>query len=267
MRKLHYKDENFFSIPNTINSSIVGTLAADGHLRARRVAKHGVAYEVSLAISRKDKKLLEDIKSITKTDYNIRDYQVNDTLPNGKYYECPMSVLAFYSAEKWVNDLNKHWNLNTGNKALRVLPPNLDNLDHSLAFICGLINGDGSIYIANKKQKTHNLRITMLGTELLLNWCRQKICEFLGHNIRGKVRKERPKANIFSFAIGGRSAAKLIDKINKMDVIRLSRKWNNPEILELANRIKDKPVHKFVKNKSSHPTNLSVIIEESKVQV
>ena len=106
----------------------------------------------------------------------------------------------------------------------------------------------------------------MLGTELLLNWCRQKICEFLGHNIRGKVRKERIKANIFSFAIGGRSAAKLIDKINNMDVIRLSRKWNNPEILEIVNKIKDKSAYKFIENNTSQGFDLSVI-PESKAQV
>ena len=245
MKTKYSKNEDFFAIPNTVNSSLAGIFASDGNIRQRKY-NWGISYSINLGISQRDRQMLEEINRRCLSNYIIRNYIYKKNIKK-YYYECHMSMLSFYSAQRWEEDLEKNWNLIGGNKTLRIKPPNLDNLDNCLAFISGLITGDGTIYMVKRGQQIPDIRISMLGTYDLLVWCRTKICDFLGQNIRGQVRRERPEVNVFSLCFGGIGAARLIEKINKMDVIKLTRKWEQPEVLNRVNIIKDKPIHKFIK--------------------
>lgn len=242
-----FKNEDFFKYPNTINSSIAGIFASDGHLRPSKTNSQS---QVLLGINTNDMELLEQIKFITTSNARIisKEYkhEINNKRMN-KIYKTNkrISFLRFYSANKWTEDLYKYWNIPTGNKSLTIGKPNFNDLNLSLAYICGLISGDGSIYV-NKSDKYKHLKINILGTKELLEWVREIYCKFFNKDIKAKVRKEKRDSKIYSLQISDLKAIKLFEKIKSLDCVFLSRKWNNIEVLEY---IKEKRQIQFFINR------------------
>ena len=246
--RLQYKNENFFNIPNITNCSIAGMIASDGNIKKPQ-GRGG--YVVTFGISTKDKIILEDIIKSANSNAIIRDIKVTKAIKNerfnGEIKDYFASYVYFSSAKKWANDLQKHWNI-TENKSLTLTAPNITDLDLSLAYILGIINGDGSIGI----QRTDGNRyfyMRLLGTRNLLEWIKNRFQEYLKQNIGGDIQLERPNAKVYHLQINGAQAIKLFEKMNSLpDVIKLARKWSNPEILEVISAYKLKFPHLFLEN-------------------
>lgn len=248
--KVYYKNENFFESPNTMNCSIAGAISSDGHLEAKQ-RKNCISYNISIYQKSTDDEWLEQMLKATESNYKIlrRTRKQHKILKNTCFSPAnTQSVLIFSKAEKWVKDINKNWGIPIGHKSYTVpAPPNLGSLDNKLAYISGLICGDGSIVVSSSK-KSRGIRIILLGTKPLLDWCKETIEEFLGKRLKNKVLKEHPnrelassKSNLHLLMYSGYAAFMLFQKLYSLNTIKLNRKWNNSAIWDFVNKIKTSP--------------------------
>lgn len=247
VHKIYSKDEQFFSIPNTINSSIAGIIASDGHINQND--------RLAIVLNSKDHSLVEEINTLLKSNYKISKSEkpavFNDKRTGKTYnYIDRKSSLYITKAEKWADDLLKNWNIPRGKKSLVLEPPvNLRDMDTKLAYLSGLITGDGSIFYTSTPsggdKRDESMRISMLGTEKLLEWAKQSFEEFVGYKFASEVRGGGEKSNIFTLNINGITAAKIIEKVNSLKVVKLSRKWENPEVLRVIESFKSRHQNSF----------------------
>ena len=246
--KEYTKNDSFFEIPNTLNSSISGFIASDGHLCPYNGCKSSA--RLSFGLNSKDKSLLENINKILGSNYKISDTVLNKKFNDKKKgiiyeYIDRKSSLHISNCNKWIEDLKKNWNIPSGKKSLILEPPyNLKDMDCCLAYICGLISGDGTILITGMKGEQY-ARLSLIGTEKLMYWVKDIYEKFLNKKINVNIHK---RDNIFNLTVHGINAAILIDKINSLNVLRLDRKWKKPEILESIRKTKNKYPHLFERN-------------------
>lgn len=228
INKNFWKDENFFNEPNTLNSSIAGIIASDGHITNNRVS----IYQRS-----SEDKMLMDILEVTKSNYNIyrRKRYGNDICFSDNY----QSSLDFYRASKWVKNLNNIWNIPIGHKSYSIEPPvALSTLDYKLAYICGLISGDGTICKSVTKKKYEKFNLCVRGTLSLVMWCKNVFSEFLQQNLNIKITKERKTRSLYYFQVSDFKAIDIFEKIRSLECVFLDKKWNNLELLSLIERKK-----------------------------
>jgi len=240
--KKYQKDELFFEVPNTVNSSISGIIASDGHLSPKKGNRAG---RVCLGINTKDIFLLQEFNRLAKSNYMISSTEKQAIFldkRSGKTYHYldKKSRLEISSADKWLEDLYKNWNIHSGKKSHNLEPPKeSNNLDNYLAYISGIITGDGSIFV-NGPQAENCIRISILGTEKLLIWIKSTVEAFLNDKIKASIHPEHKNKNLYTFNINGINAARIIHKINSMEVLKLARKWEKPEVLEIIEILKNK---------------------------
>ena len=203
------KNDNYFSIPNIENSYWAGFIAADGNI-STRISSNKI---LTIGLSIKDKKHLENFKSSIKYSGNIKE-KIN-TVKGKKYKTC---YIYLYSANQICNDLLLNFNI-TPRKSLTLQPPNLIELEHQLAYIIGYIDGDGCISYCRNKY----LRLQLIGTNNFLQWI-NTIYNNIGH-----IRKVK-NTNIYELAYNGQNAKSILwnlkNFIIKNNILVLKRKWN-----------------------------------------
>jgi len=145
-------------------------------------------------------------------DYCLR--QEERTL-NDKVY----NTIAFgLSSKQWKDDLEENWNI-TPAKSLTLNFPEFDSLENKKAFICGYIDGDGSICVSNDK-----LSLQILGTESFLS----SILVFLvdeqvvDENIIAIAEHKR----ICTLSFGSSTAISVLDFLYDENLPLLERKWD-----------------------------------------
>lgn len=242
MRKIVYtKNENFFDEPNIINCAVSGFIESDGCITPKN---HDYNDRIVITISQKDIDILEQIKSVTEYSGNIRCFNNPTYIKNYRdlskpnhYFNSDMSTLAFNSAKKWCENLEKHWNI-TNNKSLTMKAPNLTELDHILAYYSGAICGDGNINLS----PLGYLRINLLGTKEFL----QFLCDILDELIPSMREKsivaiERDGSRIYSYTINSFRAYIFSKMVLCFDIPRLNRKWDKAR--EYVNKIETKDIN------------------------
>ncbi|MGH1429839.1 MAG: hypothetical protein K6L74_06815 [Neptuniibacter sp.] len=129
------KNMMFFNKPSVVNAYIAGWLASDGWIRPESNGKP--INQVGISLARKDRHILEYIRSTTEYSGVIRDYEADGY---------PQSEMRISGVPQWLEDLEKYWNL-VPNKTKILQPPNLGLLSEEqvLAYMVGLIEGDGYI--------------------------------------------------------------------------------------------------------------------------
>ncbi|MFY0676703.1 MAG: LAGLIDADG family homing endonuclease [Neptuniibacter sp.] len=136
---IYTKNMMFFNIPSGVNAYIAGWLASDGWIRPKSNRKP--INQVGISVARKDRHILEYIRSATEYSGVIRDYAIDGY---------PQSEMRISGVPQWLDDLEKNWSL-VPNKTKILRPPNLELLSEVqvLAYMVGLIEGDGNIRISN----------------------------------------------------------------------------------------------------------------------
>jgi hypothetical protein len=218
--KKHVND-NFFSIPNNLNCYWAGFLAADGYIKLDRAT-------VSLDLSSKDREQVYQFKDDVGFDGNIYEYSRTSRL-NGKGYPTTSSIMRVHS-QQWIDDLDDNFNIR-GLKADGRFNPELTKTPHILAFLIGLIDGDGSLWINNSTVKGKVYPRTVLnfiGPKPLMEWVKDCVLRWgtSAHATRQPAIIKRRK-NCWEYRVYGKRADTMVKKLWEVDVPRLSRKWDN----------------------------------------
>lgn len=252
--KKYSKDENFFAIPNTLNSSVSGIISSDGHISPSAKGKRSA--RLCIGLHPKDRTLLEQISNATKSNYKIADYSHDHTFfdkrKNKSYrYLYQLSRWHVSKADKWAADLKRNWNIPAGAKSLVLEPPqNLTDMDCCLAFISGEITGDGTILLTKLKDNEFYVKLSLLGTEKLLIWVKKVFEDYLKCKLKTNVHLQSKGSKIYILTLSGIKAGAIIDKINQLNIIKLKRKWEKPEVLARIAQYKQKYPQYFTQSPS-----------------
>jgi len=150
VRKHYNKDDNFFHIPNLLNSYWAGFIAADGCVEE---AKKNNAERISFGLIHTDAKHLEQFVKDASYDGSV------------KVYENRRKAILHITSHQWAEDLRQNYSISS-RKSLTFIPPEL-SLENSQAFLVGLIDGDGCI----RKDKWDRVVLSIIGTTETAEWC------------------------------------------------------------------------------------------------
>ena len=206
------KNMHFFSYPNIFNAYIAGWIASDGWIRPTSSEKTINQVGISLAI--KDIHILEYFKAVTEYSGVIREYDVDGY---------PQAELRISGVSQWLIDLENNWHL-TPKKTYTIQPPNLDALSHDqlLAYMVGLIEGDGHIRINNK-----TLLVSFVtASKPFAEWVTQVWGQLSGGEPAEYTHKT---SKAYYVSLYGENARNLCRELMKVNVHRLNRKWDIAE--------------------------------------
>lgn len=215
----------FFNIPNKLNCYYAGFFAADGC-----VSKNGRVCTIS--ISSKDKNWLYRYKE----DIGFTG-PILKTLAKGNF---PVSSVSFTS-KQIASDLNCNFNI-TPTKSLTLKAPNITDRELIDYFICGYIDGDGSIMICENNGKQKRLVVSVIGTYDMCNWIKRRFCEIIGKNV-GSIQKLHGTSELsYSCVITDKSAREIFQHYYNLDCPKLTRKWSPEKYEYCINYKKRNPV-------------------------
>ena len=190
---IYQKQENFFETPNELNSYIAGFIAADGNISKKE-------NKLSLTLSNKDREYLQKLVSFFCSNYKVR----------GKN-----KAIVSLSCKKWKEDLNKNFNI-TPQKTFTLKFPEELNEKNKKAFICGYIDGDGSI----NESKNGKFQMNILGNESFIN----SVSLYLKKC--GVNNNVYPVKNSWMYIQSGKQAIKILDFLYEKKLPLMDRKWN-----------------------------------------
>ena len=125
-----------------------------------------------------------------------------------------------FRSESIINDLNNKFGI-CQRKSLTLQPPKLKGIDQNLAFMVGLINGDGSIY---RPARSGILSFNVTGTLEICNWCRVLYSQFYTLDSTKHIYKNGDK--VFSFTVSNLTVNPFLKILLSLDCYFLPRKWD-----------------------------------------
>lgn len=230
--KKYTVNENFWSKPNYINCYWAGFSAADASIV--KYKRNGFSY--CLEISEKDEKHLK--KLVDDCSFNGKIYKYNRKDRDG----CTVKIRI--NSIKWAEDLKNVFNIEP-NKTKRLAPPNNLTLNQYFCWTLGYICGDGTVYMNKYNNQIH---VNFVSSSLkIIEWLQQ----FIESNFKDVLRikkikiKKNNKCEAWHYSISGIRAAIFVDYLRQFPVPRLSRKWDNPQVLEKISEYKQQYPHLF----------------------
>lgn len=219
-RKYSY-DETFFKTPNLINTTVAGFLAADGCVQIHDKQSP----TLTLAIIDSDVDYLNQIKTLLK--HTGPTHSMN---PDKKR----IVLFRVCCSGAYIKDLADNFGI-VPKKTHHLAPPALPNQGLRLAFLLGLLDGDGCVHIEKNSQV---LSISFVSASLrAVEWYKQVIEELDLPTVRQakpvNIRKlSHAEAYGLTYA-GSRAVAfvKLIQYFARTHNLPiLKRKWDNPRL-------------------------------------
>lgn len=209
-------DHNFFSEPNIVNSYYAGFIAADGCVTISRSGTH------SLKIGLKSDDL-EFLKVFAKKiNGNPPRVYFYDRVDKGRNSET--AQVSFHS-KKIVEDLNQNFKI-CPRKTLVLEPPVHLSHENALAYLAGLIDGDGS-YTYSRRRPV----LSIAGTKSVLEWAARVFNE-------GSEVKKHKWSQIYYLTYHGDNAIRVREQYINMPLPFLDRKYRRWESLNLDMEIK-----------------------------
>lgn len=213
------KNELFFSSPNPENCYWAGFIAGDGCVNAE-------ANSVVIALSTKDRQLLERFKEETELTVPIRHYSY--TRNTGKIqHTCSLTI---GKAQQWIHDLNIHFNI-TPRKSFTLEPPHISTKELVIPYLVGFIDANGTIgrYVEKSGSEYFVLNISTASI-YLIDWLEKwiKLIEpSIACNSLYKKRSQKGKKDHFCIHITHNVALKVLQALNKdYHGFQLNRKWS-----------------------------------------
>lgn len=193
-------DDNYFSDKSLQSAYWAGFLAADGCISTMP------RYSIRLSLSNKDEERVLAFAKDCGYDGPVCERDSGD-----------MRVVHICAAYKWHDDLKELYNIEPC-KARRQ-PPNVTG-DMALAYSIGYIDGDGCWAYQNKSKGYKML--VVVGPKPIVEWL-QSVWVQVGIEI-GKL-SITFKRGTYRLAICGSKADLLAEKLGKIEVHKLERKW------------------------------------------
>lgn len=208
-------DDFFFNIPNELNSYYAGFIAADGNIRSRNSEKR----TLGIGLSSKDSKWLKTFKEKIKSESPIKNRIQK------KIYEITEISIT---SKQVVDDLKSNFNV-VPRKSLILEPPFIKEQNLKYAFICGYIDGDGTIFLSKRKNGINKtLHLSILGTKRMCEWIKHTFDELT--NKCGRI-KLKPNTRIYRLDYCCKAAREIIKVLSDINVPKLERKWTK-EIID-----------------------------------
>lgn len=157
-------DHDFFSRENEATFYVAGFIAADGCVKNRIASSGNNIYELSIALSIKDKTHLLKIKDLLKAENPIHDYCVKNSKRNPLWNDTWKSEILITS-KKMYDDLAK-FNIVPRKSLIYTFPEWMKKHPLKHHFIRGYNDGDGSFYIPKLKdgRSSEQVYFSMRGT-------------------------------------------------------------------------------------------------------
>jgi len=213
-----------FWIPNPISAYWAGFSAADASIN-----KHSLnCYNYRLEIANSDICHLEQFKKDSQFNGPIKT-----SIRRNKFLHSRLVI----SEPKWIKDLEKYYNI-VPNKTLRLAPPNLNDEYLNFCYLIGYIDGDGTVYFEEKRQR---LCINIVSSSVdIINWCHSLIYDkFKNFSLVNKKNNIKLIDEKYPFmSVNGLRAAVVFDFLYKFDLPKLKRKWEQPLIHEYIQEVK-----------------------------
>ena len=213
-------NDNFFELPNLINSYWAGFIAADGNI------SKDFKY-LSIGLASKDKIHLENFLNDLNSNYKISSFKVKN-----KYDTSSIKIMS----EKICSDLKFNFNI-TDNKSLTLIPPNITDIDLIHSFIIGYIDGDGSIGLYKDKDREY-LQISLLGTKKICEWIKNIFSDIYEKEIGNISHDKNHNENTFCYKITDKSARYVYTQLYNINVPKLIRKWDIDKLNHCINFVK-----------------------------
>jgi DNA-binding CsgD family transcriptional regulator len=198
----------FFRDLNALNCYWGGFLAADGCVVKDRPC-------ISVTLQEKDRCLLERFK----TDIGYTG-PINSRQRKTKGIIRSYATLKINGVPQWCEDLKAHFNV-VPQKSHILEPPNLSGDVLIKAYICGIIDGDGSI----SRDKRGYFYVSITGTEMLLSWIKNLFDAWYPSEKLANIRPYKRKKS-WEYRIKGRRAEAVLQDLSTLDIPKLERKWN-----------------------------------------
>lgn len=233
----YFCNDNFFRDLSLESCYWAGFIAADGCINDKRVT-------VTQEVSRRD-----HILKLAKATYigddfadRVRDYSTGYVRKDGS-----ISYFSCYSmnSKQYLIDLNAIYNI-TPAKSLTLQPPNLTDKNQILAYIAGIIDGDGTVRISNIKQGLDVLKISVTsGSPPVLDWIKSVFDDYFP-DVRYSAGVWKRKTS-YVYEIAGGRASKVAKEIMSLNLPLLECKWSKAITILESNyqdgNIKDRRVN------------------------
>lgn len=239
IRRLYFYDNEFWSIPNPINSYWAGMSSADSN-----VHNHKNRFTYRMEIKKSDQKHIEELKKNIKYTGPIGKSARIIKFKN-KEIHIESVKICINGCKKWLTELSNIWNI-TPNKTKRLSGPNLSNNYLKFCWLMGYIDGDGYISF-NRKFSTLVIGFTSSSLKIL-EYTKLLIDDNFSNCYLIKKNKNINKlknANAYVYSVNGLKACVIFDYLHQFPIYRLSRKWEQPHVLEYVNQQKQKYPHFF----------------------
>lgn len=251
--KKHSHNEQFFNIPNELNSYWAGFTSADSCLKLKDKQKDGRTLAVyNLGLSMTDYHHLETLKRDCNYSGEIRKQIKRDKARKPGNEICYMATFEIGSAHAWFADLKRNFNIEP-KKSLRD-GPDINKLTKKQIFcyLTGLIDGDGCIthqFGQKKRQFCDHISIYFRSSSVkMIEWVK-KVCEILvpfsfGLRVRkgiliNRVTKSKLD-NSYCYSLSGIRAILMFSFLKELNLPKLSRKWDQEGVVKLLEKEKEK---------------------------
>lgn len=212
--RIYSLNENFFEIPNILNSFYAGWIAADGC-----ICKHSEnKISIQICIQHKDIDLISDFQKNIDWGGNLYLGDNNRGIGKNAQKVIRMSVCS----KKLSEDLQKNFNI-TSRKTFTLGAPNLTNKDLILAYIAGYIIGDGGFSLRKLNGKL-TPQLYVCGNYDFLVWLKQQLDIYFPSNQLSSLTKNH---SIYQWSTTGKRATEILRYLYQLPTPKLQRKWTS----------------------------------------
>lgn len=211
-RKYKFNDDYFQDIDTSDKAYWLGFIYADGYIQSKR--KHS-SQVLGISLKESDKKHLEKFNDSIDGNIIIRTYTCLSGYGKGSLY----SRITVQS-QKMVDDLKSHGVIEHKSNILKA--PNISS-ELEKDFIRGYFDGDGSVWVQNKK----DLGVGFVGTKNVLMFIQDVLIKnnVIKHTYPLTKRKEQQE--VFQFKFGGNiQVMKFLTYIYADATLYLERKFD-----------------------------------------
>jgi hypothetical protein len=204
-------DEHYFDVIDTEEKAyILGLIYADGNNYKKQ-------YRIAIKLLRKDRDLLAKISNIIYGEDHLEDLKVRK---NGKTYR--YTALRIYS--KHISEVMEKHGVVPRKSLILTFPRWLDEKLYP-HFIRGMIDGDGSIYLNEKKNPGTQVYTSLIGTANVNNFIAAYLLKRLGVKIYKRPVKNKSRRKFYTLVIQGAARSLcFLDWIYQDSSIFLDRK-------------------------------------------